>query len=238
MSYLSRSEGSEDPSAELELVIRAKKGEQRAFEMLFARYNRKLTFFLGNMVSNDAIGCELAQETFVKAWRHIAALQDPSRFVSWLYQIARRCAYDYLQSKEAVQFHLTVPLDECSGDELPLCVEGPELRVEQQELLRLALARVSSTYRECLVLSMFQHVPQRNIAEILHMKESSVSAYVKRGKLELRSIYRSLINEHEEDSGERRKQGGRAKRGVWREQEEPEERGERVEQGDGQRGEL
>lgn len=196
MSYLRHSsKEDEDPFTESELVVRAQNKDQSAFETLYALYNSRLTYFLSNIVGDDAIGCELAQETFVKAWKSMRSLQDPQCFQRWLYQIARHCAYDYLQSKEASQKLLTVPLETCSGQELPLCVEGPERRVEQQELLRMALERVSPTYRECLVLFMFQRLPQRTIAEVLNMKEANVSAYVKRGKMELRQIYRALLGE-------------------------------------------
>jgi RNA polymerase sigma-70 factor, ECF subfamily len=179
-------------SSEYELVIQAQNGDQAAFERIYVVYTNRLSLFLSRMVGNDAIGCELAQETLVKAWRHIASLQDPRSFAAWLFQIARNCAHDYLNSKQATR---TIPLDSYPENGVHLCVDGPEEQVERQELLRIALNGVSPIYRECLVLSMFQRVPQRQIAEMLNMNEASVGQYVLRGKKELRSIYLSLCDD-------------------------------------------
>ena len=72
---------------------------------------------------------------------------------------------------------------------------GPEEEVEETELLKIALARVSPTYRPCLILYVIEEFSQRQIAEMLQIKESSVGKYVSRGKEELRQIYRRLANE-------------------------------------------
>jgi RNA polymerase sigma-70 factor (ECF subfamily) len=74
-------------------------------------------------------------------------------------------------------------------------IAGPEEQVEEAELLKLALARVSTTYRPCLILYVVEEYSQRQIAELLQIKESSIGRYVSRGKEELRQIYRRLTNE-------------------------------------------
>jgi RNA polymerase sigma-70 factor, ECF subfamily len=74
-------------------------------------------------------------------------------------------------------------------------IVGLEEQVEETELLKLALARVSPTYRPCLILYVVEELPQRQIAELLQIKESCVSKYVSRGKEELRQIYLRLANE-------------------------------------------
>jgi len=76
-----------------------------------------------------------------------------------------------------------------------LSVAGPEEQVEETELLRLALARVSPTYRPCLILYVVEELPQRKIADLLKIKESCVSKYVSRGKEELRQIYHRLAKD-------------------------------------------
>jgi RNA polymerase sigma-70 factor, ECF subfamily len=50
--------------------------------------------YLIHMVGNDGIGCELTQETFMKAWEMLLTLRDPARFAVWLYRIATNRAYN------------------------------------------------------------------------------------------------------------------------------------------------
>jgi RNA polymerase sigma-70 factor (ECF subfamily) len=179
---------------ERKLVIRAQEGDQLAFEVLYERYNDRICRYLNRMVGNDGIGCELTQEVFVKAWEALLGLRDPSRFASWLYRIATNRAYNYQQ--HAKLLHM-IPWEEYALSEETYSIAGPEEQVEETELLKLALARVSPTYRPCLILYVVDGLSQRQVAELLHIKESSIGRYVSRGKEELRQIYRHLVNESE-----------------------------------------
>ena len=192
-------ETGDTPSSELvgtpdegNLVLRAQKGDQLAFEVLYERYNDRICRYLSRMVGDDGIGCELTQEVFLKAWEALLGLRDPSRFASWLYRIATNRAYNYQQ--HAKLLHM-IPWEEYALREETRSIAGPEEQVEEAELLKLALARVSTTYRPCLILYVVEEYSQRQIAELLQIKESSIGRYVSRGKEELRQIYRRLTNE-------------------------------------------
>ena len=192
-------ETGDTPSSELvgtpdegNLVLRAQKGDQLAFEVLYERYNDRICRYLSRMVGDDGIGCELTQEVFLKAWEALLGLRDPSRFASWLYRIATNRAYNYQQ--HAKLLHL-IPWEEYAMREETHSIAGPEEQVEEAELLKLALARVSTTYRPCLILYVVEEYSQRQIAELLQIKEASIGRYVSRGKEELRQIYRRLTNE-------------------------------------------
>lgn len=177
---------------ERSLVLRAKGGDQSAFEALYERYNDRLCRYLTRLVGNDGIGCELTQDAFTKAWESLLSLRDPSRFASWLYRIATNRAYNYQQ--HAKLLHM-VPWEEYEMGKATPSVSGPEEGIEETELLQLALARVSPTYRPCLILYVVEEFSQRQIADLLQIKESCVGKYVSRGKEELRQIYRRLANE-------------------------------------------
>jgi RNA polymerase sigma-70 factor (ECF subfamily) len=187
----SSSEASSSPD-ECSLVERAQQGDQAAFEVLYERYNDRISRYLIRMVGNDGVGCELTQETFLKAWEGLPGLRVPAKFVSWLYRIATNHVYTYQQ--RAKHLHL-VPWDAYRGEAKLLSIAGPEQQVEETELLKIALARVSPTYRPCLILYVVEELPQRQIAELLNIKDTSVGKYVSRGKEELRQIYLRLIRE-------------------------------------------
>jgi len=186
------------------LVVLAQGGSQRAFEMLYARYSNQIAGYLSRMVGNDGIGCELTQETFIKVWSALPDLRDPARFKGWLYRIASNCAYTYQKSHKSMYM---VPLDMCNGEAEGLSVAGPEEEIERAELLQIALAQVSPTYRSCLILYVIEGLPQQQIAERLNIKETCVSKYVSRGKEELRQIYGRLLKDV--DNGQKKGRKGR-----------------------------
>ncbi|MBA2284306.1 MAG: RNA polymerase sigma factor [Ktedonobacteraceae bacterium] len=180
------------PSDEYRLVVQAQGGDQAAFEALYERYNDRICRYLIRMVGNDGVGCELTQETFMKAWEMLLTLRDPARFAGWIYRIATNRAYNY--QNRAKHFHM-IPWDMYQASEGAASIAGPERQVEETELLTLALARVSPTYRPCLILYVVEELSQRQIAELLKMKESSVGKYVSRGREELRQVYYRLTGE-------------------------------------------
>src|SRR5260370_31943901 len=92
-----------DLSDECELVLRAQRGDQLAFEKLYERYNSRLNRYLIRMVGDDGVGCELTQETFLKAWEALRSLRDPTRFANWLYRIAANSAYTYQQQTRHIR---------------------------------------------------------------------------------------------------------------------------------------
>src|SRR5215469_2702786 len=96
-------------SDERELVLRAQRGDQLAFEKLYERYNDRISRYLIRMVGDDGTGCELTQETFLKAWEALLSLRDPSRFASWLYRIATTKAYNYQNHARLIR---TIPWEE------------------------------------------------------------------------------------------------------------------------------
>lgn len=177
-----------------ELVALAQGGDQSAFEHLFERYNRQICLYMTRMVGNDSTGCDLTQETFLKAWESLSGLRDVSRFPAWLYRIATNIARDY---QRRVRNAYWLPWDMYREQENLDGIRsvGMEHQVEETELLTLALAHVSLTYRACLIFYLIEELPQRQIAERLGIKESSVSKYVSRGLEELRHIYFRLSGE-------------------------------------------
>lgn len=182
------------PPEECALVLQAKDGDQEAFEKLYAHYNTPICRYLSRMVGNDGIGCELTQETFFKAWEALPRLREPAKFTSWLYRVATNCAYTYQKRTKHWQF---IPWNILHDHVELLYTEGPESQIADTELLQLALSSVSRTYRPCLILYVIEELPQRQIASMLKIKESSVSKYVSRGKEELRQIYHRLTKEQE-----------------------------------------
>ncbi len=193
---------SENVLDERDLVLRAQRGDQLAFEKLYERYNDRISRYLIRMIGDDGIGCELTQETFLKAWENLLSLRDPARFANWLYRIATNMAYNYQNHARLIR---TIPWEEYTERSESLSISGPERLIEETELMKLVLARVSPTYRPCFILYVIEKLPQRQIADLLGIKLTSVGKYVSRGREEFRQIYYRLTNELQEKEGGKRR---------------------------------
>ncbi len=88
-----------DREVDQELVERAQKGDKRAFELLVMKYQRKLARLLSRMVRDPAEIEDIAQESFIKAYRALPQFRGESAFYTWLYRIAVNTAKNYLVAR-------------------------------------------------------------------------------------------------------------------------------------------
>jgi RNA polymerase sigma-70 factor (ECF subfamily) len=167
----------------------------QAINQIFEMYNQRICTFLGHLVGNDEVGRDLAQETFIKAWKALPKLQHPAKAESWLFRIARNTAIDYLRRKK-IQ-HIILPWTHLSAleDSDNLQVKGVEDQICGQELVKQALACVKPKLRTCLILYTLVGFSRKKIAEILEIDEASVATYVSMGRNAFRQAYERLKEE-------------------------------------------
>ncbi|MEF8735011.1 MAG: sigma-70 family RNA polymerase sigma factor, partial [Candidatus Accumulibacter meliphilus] len=78
------------------LVERAQAGDKHAFELLVAKYQRKLARLLSRFIRDAAEVDDVAQEAFIKAYRALPSFRGDSAFYTWLYRIGINTAKNYL----------------------------------------------------------------------------------------------------------------------------------------------
>src|ERR1700759_78160 len=77
-----------NPDPDAALVERVKQGDVRAFEMLVVKYQRRIERLIGRMVRDQDLVADIAQETFIRAYRALAQFRGEAQFYTWLYRIA------------------------------------------------------------------------------------------------------------------------------------------------------
>ncbi|MFN0314841.1 MAG: RNA polymerase sigma factor RpoE [Burkholderiales bacterium] len=87
-----------DREVDQQLVERAQRGDKHAFELLVAKYQRKLARLLSRFVRDPAEVEDVAQEAFIKAYRALPSFRGESAFYTWLYRIGINTAKNYLMS--------------------------------------------------------------------------------------------------------------------------------------------
>src|SRR6266571_2983813 len=88
----------------VEIMELARKGDQQAFTQLFESYHGPICTYLAHLVGNDEVGRDLAQETFLRAWKGLPKLQGDIAFRPWLYRIATNVARSYLQRERLMRW--------------------------------------------------------------------------------------------------------------------------------------
>lgn len=86
--------------ADLLLVERVRSGDKRAFELLVEKYRRKIGRLLSRMVRDPDEVDDIAQETFIKAYRALPQFRGDAAFYTWLYRIAVNTAKNYLATRK------------------------------------------------------------------------------------------------------------------------------------------
>ena len=76
------------PDADALLVAQAVAGDQKAFELLVIKYQRRVQRLIGRMVRDVDLVEDIAQETFIRAYRALAQFRGDAQFYTWLYRIA------------------------------------------------------------------------------------------------------------------------------------------------------
>jgi len=88
-----------DREIDQQLVERAQQGDKRAFELLVAKYQRKLARLLSRLVRNPTEVEDVSQEAFIKAYRALPSFRGDSAFYTWLYRIGINTAKNFLVSQ-------------------------------------------------------------------------------------------------------------------------------------------
>jgi len=158
-----------------------------AFEDLLARYRRPVLNFVYRLLGDAAEAEDVAQEVFVRAYRHFGEL-DPRREASpWLFTLARNAAIDRLRYR---QRHPTEPLD--SAPE-PASVSREVETRELGDQIAAAIQSLPEDQRTAVVLAEYHSLSYAEIAEIIDCSVKSVESRLYRAKATLREKLRGFL---------------------------------------------
>lgn len=162
-------------------------GGTRAFAVLVRRHQGVVRAQLRRLLRDDpATADDLAQETFVLAWRKLDQFRGDSRFSTWLHHIAHSC---FLQHHRRGAAHAVETADH-QGDDAPQATverHDPELGLD----LNAAMRQLTDNQRMALLYCVQIGLSHEEAAQVLDMPLGSVKTHVSRGKLRLRELLRA-----------------------------------------------
>ncbi len=175
------------PSLELtsdaDLVAACLAGDRNAFTPIVERYQRLLCSLAYSATGQLSQSEDLAQQTFVEAWRQLAKLREPEKLRSWLCGILRHKVSRLRRVEGRAPTHQADPLD--GADELEADLPPAAdvaVQNEEQAIMWSALERVPETYREPLVLYYREHRSVEHVAVALDLSEDAVKQRLSRGR--------------------------------------------------------
>jgi RNA polymerase sigma factor (sigma-70 family) len=171
-----------------ELVTLSLAGDRDAFERIVTRYQTLLCSLAYGATGSLGQSEDLAQETFVTAWKQLADLREPEKLRSWLCRISRNLTYDAMLKQGREPIHKAESLDEIEESAASItlpseCIIGRE---EEAILWRL-IERIPESYREPLVLFYREHQSIEHVASALDLSEDAVKQRLSRGRKILHS---------------------------------------------------
>jgi RNA polymerase sigma-70 factor (ECF subfamily) len=170
-----------------QLIAAARRGDHEAFRHLFERWARPVVSFVYDMVGDRALAEDLAQETFVRAYKYLSALRDETKFSTWLFSIAKNVAREHLRSAHGrsrkVDLDDETVLELQDGRPTPA---GALLDKELNGVVLGALGALDEDKRLVFTLKIFQQRSYEEIAEITGFSVPKVKTDLHRARTEMR----------------------------------------------------
>ena len=170
-----------------ELVARARVGDEEAFRLIFDRYSRPVLSFIFDMVGDRALAEDLAQETFVRAFRGLQTLREETKLSTWLFGIARNCAREHLRTRRRDAGNVEIDAEPAFElHDRARTPSGELLDKELSDVIRAALAKLDEDKRTVFTLKVLHQRSYEEIAEITGFSVGKLKTDLHRARAEMR----------------------------------------------------
>jgi RNA polymerase sigma-70 factor (ECF subfamily) len=171
-------------------VSRSVPGNREAqFDRLFEEFSSPIYNYVLRMVGDRDRAADIAQDTFIKAFRKFDTLADDASVKSWLYRIATNTAIDEMRRRKFVMRMDDSSDDERRPTEQPDHRPGPEQQVLSSQLderIQRALLKLRPNHRQCLLLSDLEDMSGQQIGEVMGLSYGAVRTLLCRARGEMR----------------------------------------------------
>src|SRR5256714_995813 len=191
--------------SELDLVKRCQAGDADAFDELVVRYRTRIFGMIYNMVHNEQDAWDLAQDSFVKAWKSIKRFRGQSSFYTWIYRIVMNVTIDWLRKKQVkaggAEFDDAIQIKDIdpASKTVPKADPLPHQRLERNEIrarIEKAISQLSPEHRAVILMKEIEEMQYHEIAESLGCSIGTVMSrlFYARKKLQnsLKDLYENV----------------------------------------------
>lgn len=195
------------PDADAPLVERVKQGDVKAFEMLVVKYQRRIERLIGRMVRDVDIVPDIAQETFIRAYRAIPQFRGDSAFYTWLYRIAVNTAKKTLMDMKRDPLVTESARASRTDDDEPARAESevsdgetPDALLASKQIaaaVNFAIEALSDDLRQAIMLREVEGLSYEEIAELMNCPIGTVRSRIFRAREAIAVRLRPLLDTRE-----------------------------------------
>lgn len=173
----------EDPDAQM--IKEVAQENERTFEQLVKKYEQLVFNIIYRYIGNRADVEDIAQEIFIKVWRYAKSFKGKSKFSTWLYRIVVNQCLNYRgKHKQKIESLNSIMEKEIAPESLKC--ENDSERKSKAEIVRKAIEELPERQRIALVLSKFECMSYKEIAQIMEVSLSSVESLIFRARFSLK----------------------------------------------------
>src|SRR5215831_13475465 len=169
--------------SDAELVSRTLAGDRDAFSRIVSRYQILICSLAYSRIGHLGLSEDVAQETFITAWKHLRLLREPEKLRAWLCGIVRNRIHKSLQREGREPVRAAESLE--TVDDSPAAEAPPSEQTigrEEEAILWRSLERIPELYREPLILFYREHRSIKQVAVELDLSEDAVKQRLSRGR--------------------------------------------------------
>jgi RNA polymerase sigma-70 factor, ECF subfamily len=182
-----------------ELVLRAQRGDRRAFDLLVRRYQFKVTQLVQRLVG-EGDAQDVAQETFIKAYRALAGFRGQSAFYTWLYRIAINSSKNFLVARSRRPSFQDIDIQDAElyGHTEHLShIDTPEAQVLTAEIgskIVAAISKLPADLRQAITLRELEGLSYEEIAEVMECPIGTVRSRIFRARAAIDEVLAPLMD--------------------------------------------
>ncbi|CCE22274.1 MULTISPECIES: RNA polymerase sigma factor RpoE [Methylotuvimicrobium] len=171
-----------------DLVLRVQQGDKSAFDLLVIKYQYKIVQLVNRYVKDPSEAQDVAQESFIKAYRAIGNFRGDSAFYTWLYRIAINTAKNYLVARSRRSSDYEIDIDDAEQIQNAPELKGmdtPEQHLLNEEILetiKAAIEKLPEEMRIAITLREFEGMSYEEIAEAMECPVGTVRSRIFRAR--------------------------------------------------------
>lgn len=190
-----------DREIDQQLVERVQQGDKKAFDLLVVKYQRKLARLLSQLIRDPVEVEDIAQETFIKAYRALPSFRGDSAFYTWLYRIGINTAKNFLVSQGRKVPTIEGNFDNEDAENFEEATKYKEVSTPESELMSKQVAQtVNKTLdslpeelRTAIVLREIEGLSYEDIASIMGCPIGTVRSRIFRAREAIAEKLRPLL---------------------------------------------
>jgi RNA polymerase sigma-70 factor, ECF subfamily len=183
-----------------DLVRRVQQGDKSAFDLLVIKYQHRIVHLVNRYVKDPSEAQDVAQDTFIEAYRALGDFRGDSAFYTWLYRIAINTAKNYLLSRS--RRHIDYEIDiqdaeqvESSGHLKDMDTPDNLLMNEQiVKVIKMAIEKLPEEMRIAITLREFEGMSYEEIAEAMDCPIGTVRSRIFRAREAIDEKLKPLLN--------------------------------------------